>query len=79
MQGSPGVPIIHWFGVEGDFTVMIMTIMGPNLEQLFEFCDYQFSMKTILCIATQLITRIEYLHSKDFVHRDMKPENILIG
>mmetsp|Transcript_6139 Transcript_6139/g.8248 ORF Transcript_6139/g.8248 Transcript_6139/m.8248 type:complete len:152 (+) Transcript_6139:263-718(+) len=56
-----------------------MAIMGPNLEQLFEFCDYNFSLKTVLLIAIQMVCRLEYLHSKNFVHRDMKPENILIG
>ena len=70
---------MHWFGVEGDYTVLIMAIMGPNLEQLFEFCEYQFSLKTVLLIAMQLVMRLEYLHAKNFVHRDMKPENILIG
>lgn len=79
MQGSPGIPVVHWFGVEGDFTVLIMAIMGPNLQQLFEFCDYQFSLKTILNIGMQVVMRLEYLHSKNFIHRDMKPENILIG
>jgi len=39
LQGSPGIPVVHWFGVEGDFTVLIMQIMGPNTEQLFSFCD----------------------------------------
>ena len=32
------MPTVYWFGVEGDYTVLILQIMGPNLEQLFEFC-----------------------------------------
>jgi len=56
-----------------------MSILGPNIQELFEFCEDQFTLKTIILIILQIINRIEWLHSKGFVHRDLKPENILIG
>lgn len=65
--------------MEGDYNVLIMSILGPNLEQLFEFCEMQFSLKTVLLIGIQLVERLKWMHSRNFVHRDMKPENILIG
>ena len=73
------VPMVHWFGKEGDFNVMVMDALGPNLNQLFEHCDYRLSLKSILMIGFQALDRLKYLHNKGIVHRDLKPENFLTG
>lgn len=59
--------------------MLVMNILGPNLQQLFHYCDNSFGLKTVLLIGLALLDRLEYVHKKNFVHRDMKPENILIG
>ena len=64
MQGGVGIPTIKWCGSEGDFNVMVMELLGPSLEDLFNFCSRRFSLKTVLLLADQLISRIEYIHSK---------------
>ncbi len=74
-----GFPMVYWYGVEGDYNILIMSILGPNLQQLFEYCGKSFSLKTVLVIGIHLLQRIQHLHSKHFLHRDLKPENILIG
>lgn len=79
LQGGVGIPDVHWFGVEGDFNIMVIDLLGPSLEDLFNYCGRKFSLKCVLMIADQMITRIEYMHSKNFVHRDIKPDNFLIG
>jgi len=79
MQGGVGIPTIKWCGSEGDFNVMVMELLGPSLEDLFNFCSRRFSLKTVLLLADQLISRIEFIHSKNFIHRDIKPDNFLMG
>lgn len=79
LQGGPGIPFIHWFGTEGEYNVMVIDLLGPSLENLFDFCNRRFSLKTTLMIADQMIARIEYMHAKNFLHRDIKPDNFIIG
>jgi casein kinase 1 delta/casein kinase I family protein HRR25 len=79
LAGGVGIPRVRWFGQECDFYVLVMDALGPSLEDLLNYCDRKFSLKTILLIADQAIARIEYIHSKGFLHRDIKPDNFLMG
>jgi len=74
-----GIPSVIWFGVEGDYNAMVMELLGPSLEDLFTYCGRTFSMKTTCMLADQMLSRIEYLHTNAFIHRDMKPDNFLVG
>ncbi|XP_042480258.1 casein kinase 1-like protein 2 [Macadamia integrifolia] len=79
LQGGTGIPNVRWFGVEGDYNVLVMDLLGPSLEDLFNFCTRKLSLKSVLMLADQMINRVEFVHAKSFLHRDIKPDNFLMG
>jgi serine/threonine protein kinase len=58
---------------------MITEFLGPTLEDIFEICGRQFSLKTTCMLFYQMIKLIRELHERDYIHWDVKPDNFLFG
>lgn len=54
---AAGVPHLKWFGVEGDYNVKAIDLLGPSLEDLFNYCNRKLTLKTVLMLADQLVSQ----------------------
>ena len=79
MSGSVNVPRLHYQCEEPDRNVMVIDLMGKSIEALLTQCGRRFSIKTVCMLADQMISSIEFFHSKNYIHRDLKPDNFVIG
>lgn len=60
---AAGIPNVRWFGVEGDYNVLVMDLLGPSLEDLFNFCSRKLSLKTVLMLADQMVITVEFINT----------------
>ena len=76
---SFGIPEVISFGRSGNYNILVQTLLGDSLEKIWLENNKSFSIKDICMIAIQTLDRIEYVHSKNYLHRDIKPGNFLVG
>ena len=74
-----GIPFIKSYGFSGEFNILVMELLGKSLETLFQENKCKFSLKTVCMLGEQMISRLEYIHKKYILHRDIKPDNFTIG
>ncbi len=74
-----GIPKIYNFIQTEDYNIMIMELLGPSLESVFDKCDRKFSINTLFKLSIDLFTLIEQFHKKGFIHRDIKPGNFIFN
>ena len=78
-DGSVNIPQQYQFCRLEKQNFLVMEYLGPSIEELRVRCGGKFSLKTVLMLANEMISAIQYIHNKRFLHRDIKPENFVIG
>ena len=76
---GPNIPYIKTYGTSGAFNILVMQLLGKNLQSLLIEMGGSFSIKTVCILAYQMISILERIHNKNIIHRDIKPENFLMG
>ncbi|PQM34859.1 casein kinase 1-like protein HD16 [Prunus yedoensis var. nudiflora] len=79
LGGSHGVPRVHYKGRQADYYIMVMDMLGPSLWDVWNNSSHTMSIEMVACIAIEAISILEKMHSRGYVHGDVKPENFLLG
>lgn len=76
---SEGIPKVICFGNNKKYNILVLELLGKSLDYLFSISSKKFSVKTTLNIAVQMIERIKTIHNNYHIHRDIKPDNFVMG
>ena len=74
-----GVPQVHWYGTEEGFNILVMTLLGPSMEDVLNNARRKLSLRGTVQAAEEMVQRVEEVHTMDIIHRDIKPDNFLTG
>lgn len=78
-EGCCSVPRLYFYGSEGHYNVMAIDLLGKSLEDLLNENKNHLSLKTVLMLTDQMISCVEFIHNKNYLHRDIKPDNFVMG
>lgn len=76
---TTGLPKIYDFIQTPQFNIMTMQLLGKNLNDIYMLCNKKFHLETVFAIGIQLVTIMEKMHESGYIHRDIKPNNFLVG
>ena len=77
--GGIGIPKMYYYGYQGNYNVLIVELLGLSLEDYFNKCNRKFTLLTTLMLMDQMLSIIESMHNRYIIHRDIKPDNFLMG
>lgn len=79
LTGLTGISQVYHFGTEGLYDILVLDLLGPSLEELFNMCNRRFTLKTVCIAARQMVTRVQTVHERNLINCDISPDNFLIG
>lgn len=79
LEGGMGIPRIYREAEMDRYNCIVMDLLGPSLEDMLNACHRRFSEKTVLMLGIEMLTRLEFVHHRHIIHRDIKPDNFVIG
>ncbi|KAG1842469.1 casein kinase I isoform delta [Suillus tomentosus] len=79
LEGGVGIPRALWFGRESIYHALVLDLLGPSLRDLFLKHGRKFTLHSVVNLADQLLSRLQYIHSHNYVHGDIKPQNVAVG
>ena len=79
MSGSVNVPRIYYHNTDHRYNTIVIDLLSKSLEDLLTQCKRKMSLKTVLMLCDQMITAVEFFHTKNYIHRDIKPDNFVMG
>ena len=74
-----GIPKVISYGKVKNYLILITSLLGPNLNDIYNHNGKKFDIKDISMMAIQILERIEFIHSNYYIHRNIKPDIFYIG
>jgi len=76
---NSNLPKVYSYGTTNDYNILVMELLGDSLETCFNKCGKRISVKSACMLGIEMVNLCSFIHSKGFLHRDIKPDNYMFG